>query len=188
MAGSKKRDDILKAALKLIVAHDLDHTSMDMLAKEASVGMGTIYNYFPSKEDLVNQLYQELQGDLLKAIQEGHSEEAPLREQFFTVVRNKFRYYLKHPDAALFLEQYAYSPVIRPETGEMAWKVWQIPIQIMELSRKQQIVKDLPTHVLIILTSSAIHDLVQAHQTGRIVLDDQLIEATISACWDAIKR
>jgi AcrR family transcriptional regulator len=187
MAGSKKREDILKAALKLIVEHDLDQTSMDMIAKEAKVGMGTIYNYFPSKEDLINQLYRELQGQLLDAIVKDYSEEAPIRERFFATVRNKFYFYLKHPDAAQFLEQYAYSPIISQDASESAWKVWQIPIQIMEQGRQQQIVKDLPTYVLILLTSSAIYNLVKEHQNGNIHLDDQLIAATIAACWDAIK-
>src|SRR5215813_11534270 len=120
MAGSKKREDILKAALKLIVKHDLDHTSMDMIAREAKVGMGTIYNYFPSKEDLINQLYQQLQGQLLEALTEDYVEDAPIRERFFSTVRSKFSYYLRHPDAAQFLEQYAYSPIITPAAKESA--------------------------------------------------------------------
>ena len=57
----------------------------------------------------------------------------------------------------------------------------------MERGRKQQILKDLPTQVLIILNGSAIYNLVQEHHRGRIRLDDDLVEATISACWDAIK-
>src|SRR5260221_14415778 len=103
MAASKKREDILRAALKLIVEHDLDHTSMDMIATQAKVGMGTIYNYFPSKEELINQLYREWQGQLLDAITKNYADDAPIRERFFTSVRNKFRFYLKHPDAAQFL-------------------------------------------------------------------------------------
>ena len=187
MAKSAKRDDILKAALTLIVKYDLDHTSMDMIAKEAQVGMGTIYNYFPSKENLVNQLYRELQDQMLSALLKEHSPDAPLREQFFATVRSKFHFYLENPAAAQFLEQYAYSPIITPETQKSAWKVWQIPTQIMEQGRKQQIVKNLPAIVLIMLTSSAIYNLVRGHQQGWIPLDDTLIEAVIAACWDAIK-
>src|SRR5260370_36213915 len=187
MTKSTKRDDILKAALTLIVKYDLDHTSMDMIARQAQVGMGTIYNYFPGKEDLVNQLYRELQDQLLSVLLRDHSVDAPLREQFFATVRSKFHFYLENPDAAQFLEQYAYSPVITPETQKSAWKVWQMPTQIMEQGRKQQILKDLPSIVLIMLTSSAIYNLVRGHQQGWIPLDDNLIEATIAACWDAIK-
>ncbi len=187
MAGSKKRDDILKAALKLIVEHDLDQTSMDMIAKEAQVGMGTIYNYFPSKEKLVNQLYRELQGKLLQAILQDYSDDAPIREQFFTVVRNKFYFYLRHPDIAQFIERYAYSPIISYESADEPQQMWQVPLQIMERGRQQQILKDLPTQVLIILNGSAIYSLVQEHLRGRIDLDDDLIAATIAACWDAIK-
>jgi AcrR family transcriptional regulator len=184
---SKKRDDILQATLKLIVHYDLDHTSMDMIAREAQVGMGTIYNYFPSKEDLVNQLYAKLVSKLGSAILDGYLNDAPLREQFFTIVRNKFYFYLENPDAAQFLEQFGYSPIITPETQELSWKVWQVPVHVMEQGRKAHILKDLPTQVLIILTNSFLYSLVREAKRGRFVLDENLIEATITASWDAIK-
>src|SRR5262249_1357988 len=116
MAQSRKRSDILKAALKLIVQNDLDHTSMDMIGKEAHVGMGTIYNYFSSKEDLVNQLYRDLIDKMRPAILQDHPYNAPLRERFFLLVRNKFHFYLENLDAAQFIEQYSYSPIITDET------------------------------------------------------------------------
>jgi len=188
MPRSNKRDDILNAALKLIVKHDLDHTSMDMIAKEAKVGMGTIYNYFPSKETLINELYRTLIVQLLKATLHDFSPEMPLREQFFTIVRSKFHFSLENVDAAQFIELYGYSPILTAETQAVAWQVWQIPTQIMEQGRQQQIIKDLPTQMLILLTSTPIFSLVMAHYQGRIRLDDAAIEAAITACWDAIKR
>jgi len=149
--------------------------------------MGTIYNYFPSKEALVNQLYVELVGELGEATLGGYSYDAPLREQFFTLVRNKFNFCLKNPEAAQFLEQYGYSPILTSETQGLAWKVWQVPVHLMEQGRKQQILKDLPTQVLIILTSSFIYNLVREHYRGHVPLDAAMIDTIIAACWDAIK-
>ena len=188
MTETTKRDDILKATLKLIVQHDLEHTSMDMIAKEAKVGMGTIYNYFSSKEELVNQLYLELKRNLGNAILQDYSPEAPLREQFFGLWRNLFQFHLRHPDVFQFLEQYSFSPIITPETKALVgWKLWDLSIQIIEHGRKQQILKDLPADILLLIATSPINNLVKEHISGRISLDESRVEAALTACWDAIK-
>src|SRR3990172_5370354 len=90
MVKTSKRDDILYATLKLIVQHDLENTSMDMIAQKAQVGMGTIYNYFPGKEELVNELYRELKRRMVSAVLKEYSPDAPLREQFVTIWRSVF--------------------------------------------------------------------------------------------------
>ena len=52
-----KRASIQLAALKLLAVNGLHATPMSAIAKEAGTGMGTIYNYFPNKEVLINSLY-----------------------------------------------------------------------------------------------------------------------------------
>ena len=49
-----KRANILKSALKLFVEQGEQTTSMKWIAKEANCGIGTMYNYFSSKEELIN--------------------------------------------------------------------------------------------------------------------------------------
>jgi AcrR family transcriptional regulator len=183
-----KRNDILNTTLKLIVEHDLDNTSMDMIARGASVGMGTIYNYFPSKEDLVNELYRNLKREVVGAVLRDYSPEAPLREQFFSIWRNSFSFYLANPDIFQFLEQYSYSPIISPESKQLGWKLWEVPIRLVEEGRRQQVLKALPTDILMLIANSPIYNLVREHILGHITLDDSQIEAAITACWDAIKR
>lgn len=188
MANTTKRDDILSATLQLIVQHDLEHTSMEMIAREAQVGMGTIYNYFPSKEDLINVLYREGKQALMDHVLRDHAPEAPLREQFFTIWRNLFDYYLHHPALFQFLEQYSYSPIITPESKALGWKLWEIPIAVVDQARQQQILKALPTEMLMLIANSPILNLVKEHIQGHIQLDGEQVEAAITACWDAIKR
>jgi AcrR family transcriptional regulator len=188
MTRLTKRDDILAATLRLIVQHDLDHTSMDMIANEAKVGMGTIYNYFPSKEELVNVLYREKKRTLMNTVLKDYSPAAPLREQFFGIWRKLFNEYLRNPDVFQFLEQYSYSPIVTAESKALGWKLWEIPIHIIEQGHRQQILKDLPVHVLMLIANSPIHNLVREHIRGQVHLDERQIEAAITACWDAIKR
>ena len=64
-----KRVSILRAATDLFVEKDFHHVLMDEVAAGAGVGKGTLYRYFPAKEDLYlaaifagwERLHEELQ-------------------------------------------------------------------------------------------------------------------------------
>ena len=43
--------------MTLLIENGVQGTPMSAIAKEANTGMGTIYNYFPTKEDLINSTY-----------------------------------------------------------------------------------------------------------------------------------
>lgn len=87
-----KRQVILDTTLCLIVKNGLEATPMSLIGKEAGVGMGTIYHYFPGKEDLVNVLYHELKVRTNRAMLMSYSPDAPVRERFFRIWRNLFHF------------------------------------------------------------------------------------------------
>ena len=49
---SKKRDSILDAAAQAFMDEGFDNASMDRIAEIAGASKRTVYNHFPSKEDL----------------------------------------------------------------------------------------------------------------------------------------
>jgi AcrR family transcriptional regulator len=59
-----KKAALLKAALKLFTERGFHGTSTAQISKEAGVATGTLFNYFPTKEDLINGLYFEVKGEL----------------------------------------------------------------------------------------------------------------------------
>lgn len=184
---SDKREAILRATLKLIVDHGLESTPMSLIGKEAGVGMGTIYHYFPSKEELVNALYRELKQRVHDSMMQGYQYEAPIRERFFRLWRNLFNYYLRHPYEFLFMEQVGFSPILTEETKAVGYKLYEAPIQLFEQAREAQVIKNLPLSLLGFISGAPLNTLVRGHLANHITLTDDLIEAAITACWDAIK-
>jgi AcrR family transcriptional regulator len=182
-----KRQDILDTTLRQIVQRGLEATPMSLIAQEAGVGMGTIYHHFSGKDELVNMLYRELKQRTHTAMMAGHDRSAPVREQFFRMWRNLFDLYLSEPDLYRFLTQYSFSPTITQESKELGMQLWQVPIQLIEQGRAQQMVKPLPTELLMLIANAPLANLVQGHIDGRIHLDDASMDAAITACWDAIK-
>ncbi len=53
---AQMRSDIIDAALRVFMQKGFGATSMNDIAKEAHVAKGTLYLYFDSKEDLLNEI------------------------------------------------------------------------------------------------------------------------------------
>lgn len=186
-ARTDKRQIILDTTLRLIVKHGLEATPMSLIGNRARVGMGTIYHYFPSKEFLVNVLYQELKVKTNQAMLKNYVREAPVRERFFRIWRNLFYFYLGNPDIYRFLEQYSFSPIITAESKEHGMKLWEEPIRVFQDGQTLQVLKPYDIHLLALIANAPLLNLVNGHLAGQIVLDDRAIDAAITACWDAIK-
>ena len=161
---------------------------MALIAKHANVGMGTIYNYFPSKEELITELFRTLRIALYTDVFIGYPNEAPIRERFFHIWRRLCRYYLAHPKEFVFLERYAYSPFIdQSRVNEVEVMVLPI-VQLFEQAKQQQIVKDIPLNVFIPLVTGSLTSIIRSHIVGMITIDTELLEMTLNMCWDAVRR
>lgn len=55
-----KRDKILKAAMKVFAKKGIFETRMEMVAQKAGIAKGTIYEYFKSKDELVQMVFNYL--------------------------------------------------------------------------------------------------------------------------------
>ena len=52
------RAEILKVATKLFYKEDFNDISMRKIATDSNVGLGTVYNYFNSKEELLAEVFE----------------------------------------------------------------------------------------------------------------------------------
>jgi AcrR family transcriptional regulator len=68
MAASTKREDILAATLRLTAEKGIQGITTADIAKAANVGMGTIYNYFESKDVLLTALFDQLKVKFIETI------------------------------------------------------------------------------------------------------------------------
>lgn len=59
-AAEDRRRTILAAAAKVFDAHGYAATTVESVAEEAGIAKGSIYNYFQSKEDLFNQVFNSV--------------------------------------------------------------------------------------------------------------------------------
>jgi AcrR family transcriptional regulator len=103
-APGDKREAILSAALELFVERGFYGTAVPEIAERASVGAGTIYRYFDSKEALVNAIYREQKLLFGQVALDDFPLSAPTREQFRVLWMRMARFAIEHPSSFVFLE------------------------------------------------------------------------------------
>lgn len=56
----EKKDNIIQAAIYCFSSYGYKATTMEQIAKQASIGKGTVYNFFSSKEELFQSILKEV--------------------------------------------------------------------------------------------------------------------------------
>lgn len=107
----ESKQKIMDAAFQLIAKKGYEATSIAMIAKEADVSKGLLYNYFESKEDLVKALvYSTIdpEDENLLDIEHGEPKEVlqHLIEWFFKEIREKLDHWRLMTELTLKMEQF----------------------------------------------------------------------------------
>jgi AcrR family transcriptional regulator len=129
-----RRNAILSAAVRLIAREGLS-VATAAIAKEASISNGSLFTYFETKAELLNELYLELKSEMAMAALKGFPPEAELRDQFFHVWSNWMGWALKSPDKRRALTHLGVSDDITPATRAAGHKIMAGIAELMERSR-----------------------------------------------------
>jgi AcrR family transcriptional regulator len=113
----RKKDEnkeiaIREKAMEMIVMEGFDGLSMQKLAKAANISASTIYIYFKNREDLLNQLFIQVQQTFSDVALAGFSPELSFEEGLWLQWKNRLRFILKYPVHYQFYEQFRNSPLI----------------------------------------------------------------------------
>lgn len=189
-----KRQNIISATIKLIAEFGFHGTPISMIAQEAGVGAGTIYRYFKDKDALVLEIFQQLDSAFKMTLLEEYDDSRPIRDRFIHLCRGVFQYGINNPHEFKFIEQFYNSPYgtyLRREklfcncgdTGQ------ELPLkQVFDFGQTQHVIKELPLPALLALCMGPIVFLVKDSIAGLIRLEEETLNDTLAACWDAVKR
>ena len=87
-----KRELILDAALEMFVNNGFENSPTSKIAKEAGVATGTLFHYFKTKEDLINELYLETKKNMVYALKKDLSKAVTLRQKIECIWYNAIKW------------------------------------------------------------------------------------------------
>ena len=124
------------------------------IAKAAGIPNGSLFTYFPTKIDLLNQLYLELKSGMGAAAVKDVREAKFSREQFFQVWMNWTNWAVTFPEKRNALAQLNVSDSITPETRAAAQKAMKPVGELMEHYRAAGSMSKVPASFVAMLLSS----------------------------------
>src|SRR5690606_38620510 len=108
-----KRQRLLDAALRLFVEYGFYDTPTSKIAKEAGIANGTLFYFFPTKEDLIKSLYIQIKSEMSEVIYAKINPALPLKEIMQSYYIAALTWSLEHQLEFGFMEQFNASPYVR---------------------------------------------------------------------------
>jgi AcrR family transcriptional regulator len=187
MTGKRdKREAILEAMLDLIVERGFHNAPMSVLAQRSGASPGVIYHYFPSKEELIQALYQRVVSIKHEALFEGYSDAMSPREALLQVWLNAYRFFRNHRRETRFLDQYLNSPYCHSaaDGAQPANPTTARILKLLQPKSKGGILKDLPPEAIESLTLGLAADLAKASRSFSLATLRKIAETVWSAITD----
>ncbi|MBX3256870.1 MAG: TetR/AcrR family transcriptional regulator [Chitinophagaceae bacterium] len=182
-----KKEQIIVAAMKLLVEKGVQATPMSAIAKAAGTGMGTIYNYFATKEDLINAIYLYIKKSEVALVTKSIDPNAPLKARFLSYYTAFIRFNLKYPESFAFMDQMQNSPVIHCSTKDEGKAAFMPVIELIQQGQKDGIIKQLELEAILYFLAGAlttyIRWILSSKQNG-----SRHLEHHLRMVWDAIKE
>lgn len=188
----KLKDDeklraIARATFTLVERTGLSGLTMAAIANEAGLATGTLYVYFKSKEELLVSLYEQAKTQTAASLMHGDDPAAPYRSRFQRMWLNWLEHRLTHSAQVVFLEQYYNSPWFSEASRNLSARLFKRWVDLIETAKAQQILKDVPTPMLINSFGGSVRETAQMLQSGVLTRTDAHLAMAFSLCWDGIK-
>lgn len=189
LKDSNKVDVIFESSLNLIYKEGIAGLTMAKIAKSANIATGTLYVYFESKEQLLNELYKYLRNKSLNRFLSGYDKEKPFKIRLKIVWINYLKHRIEYYEESVFMEQYYRSPYITDNQKKITESL-KTPIhELLQRGKKEMLIKQsTDIEMLFIAMLGFIRELVNEHVAGIYMLNEERIEKAFQLSWDMIKE
>ena len=184
-----KKERILRAALKLFNTCGFDNTPTARISKEAGVATGTLFNYFDTKEQLINSLYLYCKDSLIRRITQEIDKEKTFRSKLKKIYINYLGWGLDNIDEFLFFQQFSNSPYIGELTRKEGLNKFNNLLELITEGMENEIIKnvsqDYISAVIIGIFNSSMHYFIE---NSSLAKDEEFLEVSFGFLWDSIKK
>lgn len=179
-----KKERALQLTRDLILKKGIQGASMAKVSETTKIPVGTLYNLFHSKEELIGAVYLYCRNILILSEQTDFSGMS-FKEALQYNMHNYITQALKHPQDYLFVQQYHLSPVIKDE-----WRLdanQTMASTPIATAAQNGIIKELTPNMVASIILGITNQALNQHISGSDPLTEKEISQLLDAAWDAIK-
>ncbi|WP_300024832.1 TetR/AcrR family transcriptional regulator [uncultured Maribacter sp.] len=181
-----KKDAILSSALKLLTEKGVHNTPMSAIAKAAGTGMGTIYNYFPNKDILINEIYIGIKNKEKELFVKFDADQ-PIKTQFELYFTSIIDFFTENPESFQFMEQLQASPIITEEIRTEGAKAITPVKDLLIKGKQERIIKAIAVDELLMFIGGAVLSYLRWY-FNQTEIKNSSLKNQIQLVWDGIKE
>ena len=186
--SSEKRQQFLDSALMLFVANGVKNTSTAAIAKDAGTASGTFFLYFPTKQDLINELILQIGQQQSEYINSLLTRNLSAWETFLTIWYGSIRWFLENIDAYHYFRQVRDSGLIEDEVIRESEQFFTYYYQAIQRGLAEGAIKPYPVELI---GGMLYQDIVAVMNLLTAETDpegkENLIQLGFGIFWDGIK-
>jgi len=148
-----KREAIMAAATRVFAAQGLGAPTA-LIAREAGVSNGSLFTYFKTKAELINQLYLELKMERAAGALEGLPAGADTRAWLSHFWSAQLRWAADSPEKRAAFAHLSVSEDLTAESREAGHRVMADLARLLERIRADGPMKDAPLALVVALTNA----------------------------------
>lgn len=183
-----KQQELLAAALKLFVENGFHGTPTSKIAKEAGVANGTLFHYYPTKDDLIVSLYISIKLKMATHIASQLSPDTDYKTLFKTQFIHALYWAMEHQDEFQYVQQFYASPYQSMLKSDELQQIMQRNCNEIQNAIDDGVLKDLPVDYIFTLISSHLSGIHQYLRSARLSEDGQkaTVAQTFELLWDML--
>jgi AcrR family transcriptional regulator len=185
------REIIILAAIEQFNIHGIQGASIAMIAKASHISKGTVYYYYQSKDDLIEDAFAYVQKNAremsLRGTDDTHCRGSP-EKAVKRLVRDSLLWPLKYPEQLRFMDSYLNLYFYKKQV----YRLFQLDLfdedkitQEMRAALKPRIPLDLLNFIVgDMLTNFAKYIIINPEYSG----NQEFVENFAQAVWDLVSR
>ncbi|MGN0003629.1 MAG: TetR/AcrR family transcriptional regulator [Sphingobacterium composti] len=186
-----KRKSIFKSTLHLIKDNGFHGTPMSQIAKHADVAIGTIYHYFPSKDELILALFEYCRKELYSYIFKQVNQDMTYKEQFYSVFKSFCTFHIDNRECSCFFEQFYNSPyneIIRTKDSEEGPYAQNTFMKFVIRGIQEEYIKPIDEKIICSAYIGAAVTYAKTVVYGKIEFSEKELTELIDIIWTGIKN
>ncbi len=184
----EKEQKILDTSLKLFVDRGFHGTSTAKIAEIAEVSTGTLFNYFKTKEELINRLYFYSKENMFNEINYDYDDKKTIKENFEILWFKLVNFCTNDPYKFRFIITFHYSPYITSLTHKQMENQTESMLELLRKGMEQKKIKELPIEIVVGYLWGNLTSIMNYFRQFPEKNDKQNISMVFHLFWDGISR
>lgn len=184
----KKSFQFIDSALKLFVEFGFHNTPTSKIAKETGAANGTLFYFFPTKDDLVKALYLEIKNRTGQFLAESISKEKGIQNILKSFFISSLKWAADHGTSFLFIEQFNNSPYAKKLVEEEIKNNMKPILDLLQQGMEENLIKPMDLELMYTLTTGHAFG-INTYLMGKnypTQKQDEIMEESFALLWKMI--